>query len=102
AILLVAAAVALLGQTPQPPPDCQPGTDCGGPPPPAEVSSLALDPLAPGAGTIPRAAGAVGIRAGTPWRSSELGYEFEFSDWWAVDSSDGRSADLVFQGAGDA
>ena len=32
--------------------------------------------------------GAVGIRAGTPWRSSELGYEFEYSDWWAVDSSD--------------
>lgn len=50
----------------------------------------------------PAAAGAVGIRAGTPWRSSDLAYEFEFSDWWAVDSSDGRSADLFFQGNGDA
>ena len=50
----------------------------------------------------PRRRRPVGIRAGTPWRSPDLGYEFEYSDWWAVDSSDGRSADLVFQGAGDA
>ena len=57
----------------------------------------------PGTGRTPPAApGPVGIRAGTPWRSSELGYEFEYSDWWKVDSSDGRTADLVFEGEGDA
>ena len=102
-ILAVAAVVALLGQSPEPPPDCQPGTDCGGPPPAAEVSSMPTAPPDPGTGVNPPPApGPVGIRAGTPWRSSELGYEFEYSDWWAVDSSDARSADLFFQGNGDA
>jgi hypothetical protein len=103
AILVAAAAVALLVQTPEPPPDCQLGTDCGGPPPPAEVSSITIAVPDPGTGRNPPAApGPVGIRAGTPWRSSELGYEFEYSDWWKVDSSDGRTAGLVFQGDGDA
>ena len=98
-ILVVAAVVALLGQTPEPPPDCQPGTDCGGPPPPAEVSSIALpsDPT-PVSRPPRRPPATVGIRAGTPWLSPELGYEFEYSDWWALDSSNGRSADLVYQG----
>jgi hypothetical protein len=102
-IMAIAAAVALLVQAPEPPPDCQPGTDCGGPPPPAEVSSITTPvPDAGTPGNPPAAPGPVGIRAGTPWRSSELGYEFEYSDWWTVDSSDGRTADLVFQGQGDA
>jgi hypothetical protein len=100
-VLAVAAVVAILGQTPEPPPDCQPGTDCGGPPPAAEVSAIAAPD--PGIGSNPPIVpSAVGIRAGTPWRSADLGYEFEYSDWWAVDSSDGRSADLFFQGNGDA
>lgn len=102
-VLVIAAAVAVLGQTPEPPPDCQTGMDCGGPPPAAEVSSMPT--AAPDPGIVPAppsAAGAVGIRAGTPWHSSDLAYEFEFSDWWSVDSSDGRSADLFFEGNGDA
>ncbi len=101
AILVIAAVVAMLVRAPAPPPDCQPGTDCGGPPPAAEVSAMPTQVQDPGTTANPPP-GAVGIRAGTPWQSTELGYEFEYSDWWAVDSSDGHSADLFFQGIGEA
>ena len=44
--------------------------------------------------------GAPGIRAGTPWTNTELGFEFEYSDWWAVNSTspDGREVDLSYRG----
>jgi hypothetical protein len=44
--------------------------------------------------------GTIGIRAGTPWISTQLGYQFEYSDWWALDTSneDPREADLDYQG----
>ncbi len=102
-ILVAAAVIAILVAIPPPPPDCAPGTDCGGPPPAAEVSSMPTTvPAPPVATSAPPAVAAAGIRAGTPWRSADLAYEFEYSDWWNVDSSDGSGADLTFQGNGDA
>lgn len=102
-VLVAAAVVALILAVPPPPPDCAPGTDCGGPPPAAEVSATPTSvPAPPAAGSAPPAVADAGIRAGTPWRSADLAYEFEYSDWWAVDSSDGSGADLIFQGQGDA
>ena len=87
-ILLIAAIAAVIGEAPEPPPNCEPGTECGGPPPPAAESPAAVPP------------GTVGIRAGTPVVNSELGYQFEYSDWWAIDTSndDTREVDLVYQG----
>ena len=87
-ILLIAAIAAVIADAPEPPPDCEPGIECGGPPPPAAESPAAVPP------------GTVGIRAGTPVVNSELGYQFEYSDWWAIDSSntDTREVDLVYQG----
>ena len=87
AIVLIAAIVAVLADAPEPPPDCEPGTECGGPPPAAERPS-AVPP------------GTVGIRAGTPVINSQLGYQFEYSDWWAIDTSnnDPREVDLIYQG----
>ena len=104
AVLLAAAVVAVLATTPAPPPDCEPGTDCGGPPPAAEISATRDDPSL--ARVRPRRrrprSPRAGIRAGVPWRSSEHAYEFEYSDWWGVDSADETGADLLFQGQGDA
>jgi hypothetical protein len=98
-ILLIAAIVAVLADAPEPPPDCQPGTECGGPPPAAEVdpSASPSDPPERPSAVPP---GTVGIRAGTPVINSQLGYQFEYSDWWAVDTSneDPREVDLVYQG----
>ena len=78
--LLVAALLAILAKAPEPPPDCQPGTECGGPPGggvervagPARATTAVVPP------------GTIGIRAGTPWISRDLGYQFEYSDWWAA------------------
>ena len=38
--------------------------------------------------------------AGNPIVNSELGYQFEYSDWWAIDTSvnDPREVDLIYQG----
>jgi hypothetical protein len=107
AILLLAAIGAVLSDAPEPPPECQPGTECGGPPgeagpsaaPGASLGIGSPPPVAPRPSVPP---GTVGIRAGKPWTSTDLGFEFEYSRWWAVDSSDGRRADLAFQGPADA
>ena len=97
AILLIATIVAVLSDAPEPPPDCQPGAECGGPPPAAQV-----DPAASDAPELPAVVppGTVGIRAGTPVINGELGYQFEYSDWWAIDTSvnDPREVDLIYQG----
>ena len=102
-ILLLAAIGAILADAPEPPPECPPGTECGGPPAgDAEASTV---PAPTGAAPTSPAAlppGTVGIRAGTPWKSTDHGFEFEYSDLWAVDTSDGSRADLVFQGSADA
>ena len=71
--LALAVALALLSHAPEPPPDCQPGTECGGPPaggveasaeptPVDRPSTPVSTPVSPA--TIP--AGTVGIRAGSP------------------------------------
>jgi hypothetical protein len=93
AIVLIAAIAAVLSDAPEPPPDCQPGTECGGPPPAAEASEPPERPSAVPPGTV-------GIRAGIPVINSELGYQFEYSDWWAIDPSvnDPREVDLIYQG----
>ena len=54
----------------------------------------------PGHDPSPSRAGTIGIRAGTPHINSELGYQFEYSDWWAIDTSvtDPREVDLIYQG----
>jgi len=106
AILLIAAAGATLSDAPEPPPDCQPGTECGGPPAaggtePSPAASLEPSvPASPGAVSP----GTVGIRAGRPSINRDLGYQFEYSDWWAIDTSntDPAETDLTYQGtAGD-
>ena len=99
--LVVAVVLAIVAQAPEPPPDCQPGTECGGPPgggtdaSPAPPSGSNTGGPAPG---LPP--GTIGIRAGTPWISTQLGYQFEYSDWWALDPSneDPREADFDYQG----
>jgi hypothetical protein len=99
AILLIAAIVSVLADAPEPPPDCQPGTECGGPPPAAEVDPSDSPSDAPDRpSAVPP--GTVGIRAGTPVINSQLGYQFEYSDWWAIDTSnnDPREVDLIYQG----
>ncbi len=99
AIIMIAAIVAVLADAPEPPPECEPGTECGGPPPAAEVdpSAVPSDPPERSSAVPP---GTVGIRAGTPVINSELGYQFEYSEWWAIDPSvkDPREVDLIFQG----
>ena len=102
-ILLVATLTSLLADAPEPPPDCAPGTECGGPPADAGPSTVP----APSLGAVPSAPaalppGTIGIRAGTPWKSTDHGFEFEYSSWWAIDTADGRRADLLFQGPADA
>jgi hypothetical protein len=105
AVLLFAAISIFLADAAEPPPNCQPGTECGGPPPAGALQSPTPSQLAQvptGATAVP--AGTIGIRAGTPWTNAQLGFEFEYSDWWAVDDSntDPREVDLVYQGtAGD-
>jgi hypothetical protein len=98
--LLIAAIAATLIDAPDAPPDCPPGTECSGPPPGGEASRApaAILPTSPPA--LPP--DTVGIRAGTPWKSTDFGFEFEYPDLWAVDSSDGRRADLDFQAGVDA
>jgi hypothetical protein len=102
--LLLAAIAAALIDAPDAPPDCPPGTECGGPPPAGDANaSTPREPtvaLPPAPAALPP--GTVGIRAGTPWTSTEFGFEFEYPELWAVDTSDGRRADLVFQGGVDA
>ena len=102
AFLLLAAVAAALIDAPDAPPDCQPGTECGGPPPAADAnaSTVPAAALPTSQPTLPP--GTIGIRAGTPWTSTDFGFEFEYDDLWAVDTSDGRRADLVFQGGVDA
>jgi hypothetical protein len=100
-VLVAATLIAAVTDSPEPPPDCQPGTECGGPPGEPGAS------IAPGAsgGAIPAPSvppGTVGIRAGTPWKSSDHGFEFEYSRLWTVDSADGSRVDLVFRGKADA
>lgn len=101
-ILLIAAIAATLIDAPDAPPECPPGTECGGPPPGGEANAASVPigviPIGPAA--VPP--GTVGIRAGTPWKSTDFGFEFEYPDLWAVDTSDGRRADLVFQAGVDA
>ena len=110
--LVLAVALALLSDAPEPPPDCQPGTECGGPPGggveasaeptpvdrPSTPVSTPLSTPASSAAAIP--AGTVGIRAGIPVINTTLGYEFEYSDWWAIDSSnpDPTETDFQYQG----
>jgi hypothetical protein len=106
-ILLLAALGTILGDVPEPPPDCQPGTECGGPPPAGgvEPSPAASSGAQTPASQPPVAPATIGIRAGTPWINKELGFQFEYSDWWAVDTSntDPREVDLDYQGnSGDA
>jgi hypothetical protein len=102
AICIVAAAGAFFSDAPEPPPVCQPGTECGGPPPagdvPSSPSPTGVTGAIASATAIPP--GTVGIRAGTPVLNTELGYQFEYSDWWAVDSSntDPSETDLIYQG----
>jgi hypothetical protein len=100
-VLVAAALLAVFTDSPEPPPECQPGTECGGPPGQPGAS------IAPGAsgGAIPAPTvqpGTVGIRAGTPWKSTDHGFEFEYSKLWKVDTADGSRVDLVFQGRADA
>jgi hypothetical protein len=102
AILLVAAAGAFLSDAPEPPPDCQPGTECGGPPPVGEIQASPPTSQSTVAVASPAAIppGTVGIRAGTPVLNRDLGFQFEYSDWWAVDTSntDATEVDLEYQG----
>lgn len=117
-VLLGAAAVSVLSAPPEPPADCQPGLDCGGPPPtesdppgrpdasPAPsggggptatpAGSPGTPTAQPSAGASPGlSGGTVGIRAGTPWLSSELGFEFEYyASLWTVVQSDARGVSL--------
>lgn len=100
AILVIAAIAAALADAPEPPPDCQPGTECGGPPPAGGVESSA-SPVSQGperSAAVPPAT--IGIRAGTPFINRDLGFQFEYSDWWAIDPSvnDPREVDLIYQG----
>ena len=93
AILLVAAVIATAAKPPEPPPDCVPGEACGGPPPGEPLPS---EPL-PSASTSPGppADQLIGIRAGEPWRSTELGYEFEYDDTvWVIENEDGRGVEF--------
>ena len=102
-ILLLAAIGAILGDAPEPPPECAPGTECGGPPAGVVVSTATPEPTeAVPATPAAIAPGTVGIRAGATWKSADLGFEFEYSDAWAIDTSDGHRADLVYQGNSDA
>ena len=96
-ILIVAAVVATAAKPPEPPPDCQPGEACGGPPP--------VEPVPSGPATTPGppADQQVGIRAGVPWRSSELGYEFEYNDEiWVIENEDGRGVEFRLDASIDA
>lgn len=87
-ILLGAALASVLAKSPEPPPDCAPGEACGGPPPQEPVPSGTSLPRPP-------ADLGVGIRAGQPWESSELGYEFEFDDsLWVIEREDGRGVEF--------
>ena len=108
AILVVAAVVATAAKPPEPPPDCVPGRACGGPPPVEPVPS-ATAPTSPGPSATastspgPSADHKVGIRAGVPWRSTDLGYEFEYDDSiWAIEHQDGRSAEFRLNASIDA
>jgi hypothetical protein len=94
--LLVAGFLAVIAKVPEPPPDCQPGTECGGPP----GGGVDASP-APAGSPIVVPPNTIGIRAGTPWISPDLGYQFEYSDWWALDTSntDSAEADLEYQGS---
>jgi hypothetical protein len=65
----------------------------------AAASSPLPDRAAPPA-WLP-AASTVGIQRGSVDQRRH-GFEFEYSDWWSVDSSDGSRADLVFQGPAEA
>ncbi len=95
-VLLVAAVVATVAKSPEPPPDCQPGQACGGPPPGEAVASEPATPR-------PSVDLGVGIRAGVPWRSTELGVEFEYNDRvWVLEREDGHSAELSLDASIDA
>jgi hypothetical protein len=103
AVLLLAAAASFLADAPEPPPECAPGTECGGPPGEAGPSTVpgptfAVAPTAPSA--LPP--GTVGIRAGQVWAPPDRAFEFEFSDWWAIEDTGGNRVDLAFRGPADA
>jgi hypothetical protein len=94
--LLVAAISAFLADPVDPPPDCAPGTECGGPPPGAGVgeptsvptTNVSSAPLVP--------PDTVGIRAGKLRTDTELGYEFEYSGWWAPDEENTSTHEAFF------
>jgi hypothetical protein len=94
-ILIGAAVVSIAAEPPEPPPDCAPGEACGGPPPQEPAPS---DPSIP----RPPADVQVGIRAGEPWKSTELGYEFEYDDTiWAIEREDGRGVEFRLEADAD-
>ncbi len=92
--LLIAAIAATLIDAPDAPPDCAPGTECSGPPPGGAAPASTVPASIPQASPASVPAGTVGIRAGTPWTSTDFGFEFEYSDLWGIQSSDGRRVDL--------
>jgi hypothetical protein len=99
-ILVLAAIGAIIGPGPEPPPDCQPGSECGGPPEAGASFAPVPTVAAPSPITLPP--DTIGIRAGLPWTSADHGFQFEYSDLWSIDSSDGSRVDFDFQGPGDA
>jgi hypothetical protein len=106
-ILVGAALVATAAKPPEPPPDCKPGQACGGPPPvnPAPSASATTIPGPTASASISPGPSAdrVGIRAGVPWKSTELGYEFEYDDsLWVIEHQDGRSAEFRLNASIDA
>ena len=94
--LLVAAISAILTDPPEPPPDCAPGTECGGPPPGAGDGEPTPGPTTTLSSPTPVSPGTVGIRAGKPRTDSELGYEFEYSGWWALDEEKSSAHEAFF------
>jgi hypothetical protein len=82
--LLFAFLGSVILQAPPPPPVCDPGQECGGPPvdggagPGAGAASIPPGSTSPVPGTM-------GIRAGTPWSSTDLSFEFEYwPGWWSI------------------
>jgi hypothetical protein len=106
-ILVGAALVATAAKPPEPPPDCKPGQACGGPPPvnpvPSASATTIPGPTASASISPGPSADRVGIRAGVPWKSTELGYEFEYDDsLWVIEHQDGRSAEFRLNASIDA
>ena len=100
AFLLLALLGAVLSDAPEPPPGCPTGQECGGPP---AISSLAPAAVVSFPPTSPSSLppDTIGIRAGEPWTSSELGYEFEYpSDWWKISDQGPRGVGFGYLWSG--